>query len=62
MQIPLIVTLRFLIKIICNGTVNFKVSVDTLVLYEHYHKVIHSACERIYMTFIIRSFTEQFAL
>lgn len=45
-----------------NGTVKFKVSVDTLLLYEHYHKVIHTICERIYMIFIIRNFTEQFAL
>jgi len=61
-QIPLIVILRFLIKIICNGTVNFKVSVDTFLLYEYCHKVIHTICERIYMTFIIRGFAEQFAL
>ena len=62
MQIPLIVILCFLIKIMGNGTVKFKVSVDTLLLYEHYHKVIHTICERIYMIFIIRNFTEQFAL
>lgn len=42
-----------------NGTVNFKVSVDTFLLYEHYHKVIRTVCERIYMTFMIKSFTEQ---
>jgi len=61
-QIPLIFILCFWIKIMGNGTVNLKVSVDTLLLYEHYHKVIHTVCERIYMIFIIRSFTEQFAL
>lgn len=59
MQIQLIVILHFLIKMVGNVTINFKVSVDTLLLHEHYHEVIHIVCESIYMTFIISSFTEQ---
>jgi hypothetical protein len=57
-QIQLIVILCFLIKMMNNVTVKFKVSVDPLLLHD-YHDVMHIVCESVYIMFKISSYTEQ---